>query len=90
MKLSYYIKANYPNLFKKYSIQEIITVIRKLNIKDSLIKQFISGISVELEHGSINKKTNVTNNNLLITGKIALAHLNEMPDYYVKLKQMEN
>jgi len=44
---------------------------------------------VELEHGTVNMKTNVTNDDALITGKIALAHLNEFPDYYTRLKKME-
>ncbi len=43
-----------------------------------------------MEHGTINKKTNVTNDDLIKTGKIALAHLNELPNYYTKLNKMEN
>ena len=53
------------------------------------IDQFKRGIKVELEHGTISPLTNVTNDNLLITGKIALAHLNEFPDYYTRLLKME-
>ncbi|MDD6879634.1 MAG: hypothetical protein PUD59_05390 [bacterium] len=45
-------------------------------------REFLDGINVELEHGTVNKITNVTNNNLIITAKIALAHLNEFPNYY--------
>ena len=45
-------------------------------------EEFLEGINIELEHGIINPKTNVTDNNLLITAKIALAHLNEFPNYY--------
>ena len=37
---------------------------------------------IELEHGSVNPKTNVTNDDKIMTLKIALAHLNEYPDYY--------
>ena len=48
------------------------------------IEEFLSGINIELEHGTINKKTNVTNDNLITTAKIALAHLNEFPNYYNK------
>lgn len=48
------------------------------------IEEFLSGINIELEHGTINPKTNVTNNNLITTAKIALAHLNEFPNYYNK------
>ncbi len=53
------------------------------------IEQFRMGMDVELEHGNDNLQTNVTNNDPLTTGKIALAHLNEFPDYYTRLKKME-
>ena len=53
------------------------------------IEQFQMGLEVELEHGTINPKTNVTNDDLLLTGKIASAHLNEFPDYYTRLAKME-
>lgn len=47
-------------------------------------EDFLEGINIELEHGSVNQMTNVTNNNLITTAKIALAHLNEFPNYYNK------
>lgn len=47
-------------------------------------EEFLDGINIELEHGTKSPKTNVTNDNLLITAKIALAHLNEFPNYYNK------
>ena len=47
------------------------------------------GMDVELEHGLRDPNTNVTNDDSLVTGKIALAHLNEFPDYYTRLKKME-
>lgn len=47
-------------------------------------EEFLDGINIELEHGTIDPKTNVTNNNLITTAKIALAHLNEYPNYYNK------
>jgi len=53
------------------------------------IDQFKCGMNVELEHGLINPATNVSNNDPLTTGKIALAHLNEFPDYYDRLEKME-
>ena len=53
------------------------------------VEQFRSGLDVELEHGTVNSLTNVTNDDPLITGKIALAHLNEFPDYYTRLEAME-
>ena len=53
------------------------------------IEQFRQGMDVELEHGLRDPKTNVTNNDSVITGKIALAHLNEFPDYYTRLEKLE-
>ena len=47
-------------------------------------EEFLDGINTELEHGLINPKTNITNDNLILTAKIALAHLNEFPNYYNK------
>jgi len=54
------------------------------------VDQFRQGLEVELEHGSIDPKTNITNDDPIMTGKIALAHLNEFPDYYDRLEKMEN
>lgn len=53
------------------------------------IEQFRMGMDVELEHGTISPSTNVTNDDALMTGKIALAHLNEFPDYYTRLDKLE-
>ena len=53
------------------------------------VEQFRSGMDVELEHGVRDLLTNVTDDDPLVTGKIALAHLNEFPDYYTRLAQME-
>ncbi len=47
-------------------------------------EEFLDGINIELEHGTVNPKTNVTNDDLITTAKIALAHLNEFPNYYNK------
>lgn len=52
-------------------------------------EQFRVGLGVELEHGRANPTTNVTNDDPLLTGKIAWAHLAEFPDYYTRLAQME-
>ena len=46
-------------------------------------------MDVELEHGKRDAHTNVTNDDIIMTGKIALAHLNEFPDYYTRLERME-
>jgi hypothetical protein len=53
------------------------------------VDQFKIGMEVELEHGTIRKRTNVSNDYLLTTGKITLAHLIEIPDYYTRLLKME-
>lgn len=54
------------------------------------VEQFRMGMDVELEHGTRDINTNVTNDDMLTTAKIALAHLNEFPDYYTRLKKMED
>ena len=53
------------------------------------VEQFRRGMDVELEHGTEDSQTNVTNDDPLTTGKIALAHLKEFPDYYTRLDKME-
>ena len=53
------------------------------------VEQFRMGMDVELEHGLHDPATNVTNDDPLVTGKIALAHLNEFADYYTRLDAME-
>jgi hypothetical protein len=53
------------------------------------VEQFRRGMDVELEHGTEDPHTNVTDDDPTMTGKIALAHLNEFPDYYTRLDKME-
>ena len=53
------------------------------------VEQFRTGMDVELEHGKVDPHTNVSDDDPLVTGKIALAHLNEFPDYYDRLDKME-
>ena len=53
------------------------------------VEQFRMGMDVELEHGTVDPHTNVTNDDPIMTGKIALAHLNEFADYYTRLDRME-
>ncbi len=53
------------------------------------VDQFRMGMDVELEHGLHDLLTNVTDSDPVVTGKIALAHLNEFPDYYTRLERME-
>ena len=69
-----------------YSLNDALYVASVLNIKfDKFSKEeFLEGLNIESEHGSVNKETNVTNDDLIMTAKIALAHLNEFPNYYNK------
>ncbi len=53
------------------------------------LEQFRRGIEVELEHGAIDPETNVTNDDPVLTGKIAWAHLKEIRDYYTRLDRLE-
>jgi hypothetical protein len=53
------------------------------------VEQYRMGLNVELEHGAHDPQTNVTNDDEILTGKIALAHLKEFPDYYTRLERME-
>jgi Protein of unknown function (DUF5661) len=53
------------------------------------VEQFRMGLGVELEHGRRDARTNVTDDDEITTGKIAWAHLNEFPDYYTRLAEME-
>jgi hypothetical protein len=54
------------------------------------LEQFRMGLEVEMEHGKRDPRTNVTNSDPILTGKIAWAHLNELPDYYTRLQKMED
>ena len=51
--------------------------------------EFYKGVNVELEHGTRFPRANVTNNDPILTGKIALAHLLDFPDYYTRLDKLE-
>lgn len=76
---------------KVFTTEQAKEVGGKLGIKwDKYdIEQFRMGLDVELEHGLVDPSTNVTNDDPILTGKIALAHLNEYPDYYTRLYKME-
>jgi Protein of unknown function (DUF5661) len=54
------------------------------------VEQFRMGMDVELEHGTRDLETNVTDDDATVTAKIARAHLNEFPDYYSRLAVMES
>ncbi len=53
------------------------------------LEQFRAGLEVEFEHGSHDPQTDVTGDDPILTGKIALAHMKEFPDYYTRLERME-
>jgi len=53
------------------------------------LEQFRLGMDVEYEHGSHDPQTDVTGDDPILTGKIALAHMKEFPDYYLRLERME-
>lgn len=76
---------------KEFTEKEAKTTGIKLGIKwDKFnVDQFRRGMNVELEHGKRDTDTNVSNDNMPTTGKIALAHLREFPDYYDRLEKME-
>jgi hypothetical protein len=76
---------------KHFTIEEAKRIGEALGVEWSKfdVEQFRMGLDVELEHGIRDLQTNVTHDNEMITGKIALAHLNEYPDYYTRLDKME-
>jgi len=76
---------------KHFTAEEAKRIGEKLGIdwKKFDVEQFRMGMDVELEHGLVDPHTNVTNDDPLVTGKIALAHLNEFADYYTRLDKME-
>ena len=77
---------------KIFTTEEAKAVGEKLGInwKEFDVDQFRRGMNVEMEHGSATSEiTNVTKDDPLLTGKIALAHLMEIPDYYDRLEDME-
>ena len=69
-----------------YSNKDILAVSQMLGVTFDKFSfdDLVTGINIESEHGSVSPKTNVTNDDLVMTMKIALAHLNEFPDYYNK------
>jgi hypothetical protein len=77
---------------KVFKAEQAKKIGEQLGIKWDLfdVEQFRMGMDVELEHGKRDPHTNVTDDDPLTTGKIALAHLNEFPDYYTRLEKMEN
>ena len=78
---------------KSFTAEEARRVGKQIGINWSSapfeVDEFRAGMDVELEHGAHDLSTNVTDDDAVVTGKIALAHLNEFPDYYVRLERME-
>lgn len=71
---------------KKFTLSEAIDIAKRLGVDfnkvDFTLEEYLEGINIELEHGTVDPNTNVTNDDPITTGKIALAHLSEVSIYY--------
>jgi len=78
---------------EEFTIEEARAVAAKIGVDwatvDFKLEDLVEGMEVELEHGTINPLTNCTNDDPVMTAKIALAHLYEGGDYYERLEKME-
>jgi hypothetical protein len=74
---------------KRFTKMDASNLARQLGIdlNEIDINEFTAGLNVELEHGKVNPKTNVTNDDPVVTAKIAWAHLNEVKNYYTLLSE---
>jgi Protein of unknown function (DUF5661) len=73
-----------------YTAHQVANLAERLGVSDEVdLEQLRIGMAVELEHGRRDPFTNVTDDDPILTAKIALAHLREMPDYYTRLAVME-
>ena len=90
----YILKVSGENNRISFTIEEAAEIAKKIGIDFSKEKfnlnEFTMGVNVELEHGTKFPKANVTNNDPILTGKIAYAHLLEFSDYYTRLKKLES
>jgi Protein of unknown function (DUF5661) len=79
------------NSKRRISTEEARSIGTQLGINWTQIdlEQFRRGLEVELEHGAHDPETNVTGDDLILTGKIAWAHLKEIRDYYTRLDRLE-
>lgn len=79
---------NPPN----FTLQKAMAIGKHIGVDFNEVdpEEFRVGLRIELEHGLKDPMTNVTNNDLFMTGKIAWAHLKEIPDYYTRLTKMEH
>jgi len=79
---------------KSFTRDEALVVAARLGMDfkalEYNVEQFRMGLDVELEHGRVSPATDVTGDDAILTGKIALAHLNEFPDYYTRLEVLEH
>ncbi len=77
--------------FRKFSEDEAKKIGDSIGVdwEKCPLKEFRMGLTVELEHGKFDPQTNVTDDDDIMTGKIALAHIKEIPDYYTRLEKME-
>lgn len=71
---------------KKFTLVEALDIAEKLGVDFNKVQftpdEYLEGINIELEHGVVDPDTNVTDDDPIVTGKIALAHLNEVSSYY--------
>lgn len=79
------------NMQREFTVEEARALGDKIGVDWSNIEveQFRMGLIIEAEHGTHDPQTNVTNDDAIMTGKIAWAHLKEIPDYYTRLSKME-
>jgi len=77
--------------FRRFAKEEAKEIGEAIGIDWSKVdfEQFRMGLEVELEHGKRDPQTDVTHDDPIMTGKIALAHLKELPDYYTRLAKIE-
>lgn len=76
---------------RKFTPEEALDLGRRIGVDWTEVDrdEFRRGLAVELEHGAHDPQTDVTHDDPVITAKIALAHLKEIPDYYTRLERME-
>ena len=77
---------------REFTVDEARAIGDRLGIdwSDIPVEEFRRGLAVELEHGARDPETDVTHDDVLLTGKIAWAHLKEFADYYTRLSEMES
>jgi hypothetical protein len=90
-KITEYLNEEDETKGKSFSHDEAKENGEKLGVKwDKFdVEQFHIGMNIELEHGTKNPETNITDDDPTKTAKIALAHLTEFPDYYTRLTKLE-